>query len=122
MKNEVATCVEYLWKNTQTIDWEQSLLLGRTGWGKRLYFMAYDLAVVRLCLCYLCKINIMQHFEETVKQHDYSTNVRIPCSFAEQGGVLSFEMPRGAIEENRCLSESGFYQGVCTQPKHRSRW
>lgn len=57
MKNEVVTCVEYLWKNTQTIDWEQQLLLGRTGCGWRLYFMAYYLVVVRLCLCYLCKIN-----------------------------------------------------------------
>lgn len=69
MKNEVVTCVEYQWKNTQTIDWEQSLLLGMTEWGQCLYFMAYYLVVVRLCLCYLCKI-IMPHFGETVKQHE----------------------------------------------------
>lgn len=30
----------------------------------------------------------MQHFGETVKQRDGSTNVSIPCPFAEPGGVF----------------------------------
>lgn len=33
MKSEVVTCVKYVWKATQAIDWEQQLLLGRSGWG-----------------------------------------------------------------------------------------